>query len=73
RFYQKNCTLYGFTVTDATAEELNAYAAETNRWLEQGVLKARIDRVLPLSQAAEAHRLVESGQLLGKVVLEPAA
>ncbi|MGH9610732.1 MAG: NADPH:quinone reductase, partial [Bryobacteraceae bacterium] len=71
RFYQKNCTLYGFTVTDATAEELKLYAAEINRWLEQGILQARIDRTLPLSQAAEAHRLVESGHTFGKIILEP--
>lgn len=71
RFYLKNCTLYGFTVTDATPEELAVYAAEINRWLEEGILKARIDRVLPLSEAVQAHRLVESGHLFGKVILEP--
>lgn len=71
RFYLKNCTLYGFTVTDATPDELAAYAAEINRWLEQEILKARIDRVLPFSEAAEAHRLVESRHPFGKVVLEP--
>lgn len=71
RFYLKNCTLYGFTVTDATAEELADYAVEINQWLAQGILKARIDRVLPLSEAAESHRLVESRHPFGKVVLEP--
>lgn len=71
RFYLKNCTLYGFTVTDATSEELAAYAIEINRWLENGILKAHIGCVLPLSKAAEAHRLVESGHPAGKVILEP--
>jgi NADPH:quinone reductase-like Zn-dependent oxidoreductase len=36
-----------------------------------GKIKTRIERVLPLSQAAEAHRLVESGESLGKLVLDP--
>jgi NADPH:quinone reductase-like Zn-dependent oxidoreductase len=37
----------------------------------QGKVKALIERVLPLSQAAEAHRLVETGESLGKIVLDP--
>ena len=31
----------------------------------------QIERVLPLSRAAEAHRLVESGAAQGKIVLDP--
>ncbi len=30
-----------------------------------------VDRELPLDQAAEAHRLIESRQTFGKVVLRP--
>jgi NADPH:quinone reductase-like Zn-dependent oxidoreductase len=36
-----------------------------------GTLKTLVDRVLPLSQAAAAHRLVESNAPLGKVILDP--
>jgi len=50
---------------------------DINRWLVEGKLQARIDRVMPLAQAAEAHRLQEestvrsSGALVGKIVLKP--
>ncbi len=36
-----------------------------------GKLKPRVDRVIPLPQAAEAYRLMEAGQQHGKIVLEP--
>jgi NADPH:quinone reductase-like Zn-dependent oxidoreductase len=36
-----------------------------------GKVAAQIERVLPLSRAAEAHRLVESGAAQGKIVLDP--
>jgi len=37
----------------------------------EGKIKAQIERVLPLSRAADAHRLVESGESTGKIVLDP--
>ena len=38
-----------------------------------GKLTMLIDRIMPLSQAAEAHRLVESRHITGKVLLTPDA
>jgi NADPH:quinone reductase len=76
-FYVKDCSLHGFAMFNATPRELRAAANDINHWLAEGKLKARIDRVLPLSQAAEAHRLQEestirkSGVLAGKIVLKP--
>jgi NADPH:quinone reductase-like Zn-dependent oxidoreductase len=37
----------------------------------RGVFRILIDCTLPLSQAAEAHRRVEEGRALGKVILDP--
>ena len=37
----------------------------------EGKVKPQIEKIMPLSQAAEAHRLVESGEVPGKIVLDP--
>jgi 2-desacetyl-2-hydroxyethyl bacteriochlorophyllide A dehydrogenase len=39
--------------------------------IEEGKLKPVIDRVLPLSEVREAHRIVEAGEHVGKIVLKP--
>jgi NADPH2:quinone reductase len=75
-FYVKDCSLHGFAMFNATAEEQARAASDIGDWMADGKLKARIDRILPLSQAAEAHRLQEestikkSGELSGKIVLK---
>ena len=40
-------------------------------FIMSGKLSPQIGLVLPLSQAAEAHRLLESRKTTGKVVLQP--
>jgi NADPH:quinone reductase len=37
----------------------------------EGKIQAQIERILPLSRAVEAHRLIESQESLGKIVLDP--
>ena len=48
-------------------------SADPNRLLAAGALKANVDRVMPLAEAAMAHRLFEEHQaeLNGKMVLIP--
>src|SRR5580765_2701948 len=58
-FYVKDCSLHGFAAFNSTAEEQEAAASDISQWMAEGKIKARIDRILPLSQAAEAHRLQE--------------
>lgn len=36
-----------------------------------GEVRPIVDRVLPMAQAAEAHRAVEAGEHVGKVLLTP--
>lgn len=52
-------------------EELLWRAGEVLEAVRTGQLRLRIDRELPLREAAEAHRLLEGRQTVGKVVLIP--
>jgi NADPH2:quinone reductase len=76
-FYVKGCSLHGFVMFKATPAEQRACAEDINRWLAAGELKAPIDRIMPLSESAAAHKLQEQntvgkkGTLAGKIVLRP--
>jgi NADPH2:quinone reductase len=73
----KDGRLLGLAMFNAPADEQRKSAAEMNRWLARGKLRAQIDRVMKLSEAAEAHRLQEAATLqkkntlAGKIVLVP--
>jgi NADPH2:quinone reductase len=74
-FYVKGCALHGFAMFAYTAAEQQGAGGDLTRWMGDGTLKARIDRVMPLAQAAQAHRLQEEntlemhGTLAGKIVV----
>jgi NADPH2:quinone reductase len=55
----------------ATKEEFRWRTDDLFRWLASGELKLRIDRQLPLAEAAEAHRLLAGRQTAGKLLLLP--
>lgn len=48
-------------------------AVRKNVWplVESGLIKPMVDTVLPLDQAAEAHRILAEGRAVGKVLLKP--
>jgi NADPH2:quinone reductase len=76
-FYVKDCSLHGFAMFNAPADEQRECAGQINQWLSDGKVRAQIGCVLPLSKAADAHRLQEEntlgkkGTLSGKIVLKP--
>jgi NADPH:quinone reductase len=41
------------------------------QWIEDGALDVLIDRTYPLQDAAEAHRDIESGKTVVKLLLLP--
>lgn len=52
-----------------TRDEMLTRAQAVIKGIQEGWLKLRIDKVIPLAQAAEAHRLLENRQTIGKVII----
>ena len=72
---QKRLTLTGSTLRPRSVDEKGRIARqlEEHVWplLAAGTVAPVVDRTLPLRDAAEAHRLLESGAVIGKIVLIP--
>jgi NADPH2:quinone reductase len=70
----KRLTITGSTLRARTAAEKGAIAAALEReaWplLAAGRVRPIIDAILPLANAAEAHRRLEQGEVIGKIVLQ---
>ncbi len=69
----KRLIVTGSTLRRRSREEksLIAAALEDNIWpaVADGRIRSIVDKVFPIEQAAEAHRLMESSQHMGKIVL----
>jgi NADPH2:quinone reductase len=69
----KRGVITGSTLRARSVEQKGAIAASLARqvWplLDQGKVKPQIYRSFPLGQAAEAHRLMETSEHIGKIVL----
>ena len=55
----------------ASREELLSRAGEVLGWVRDGTLRVRVDREVPLADAAAAHRALEARETAGKVLLIP--
>ena len=55
----------------AARDELVWRAGDVLGWVRDGSLRVRIDRAVPLADAAEAHRALEERRTTGKVLLVP--
>jgi NADPH2:quinone reductase len=53
-----------------TRDELLGRARDVFDAFREGWLKLHIDRTFPLAEAAEAHRLLEGRQTVGKLILK---
>jgi NADPH:quinone reductase len=71
----KRLTITGSTLRARSVEEKSALAREVEAhvwpWIAGGKVAPVIDRTFPLARAAEAHRRLESGEHIGKIVLTP--
>lgn len=67
QLFLKNVSM--LSATSTTRKQLEDCLAMVAR----GQVKPIVSKTLPLEQAAEAHRLVESGRALGRILLNPAA
>ena len=69
----KRASIHGATLRARPSEQKARIVAGTEAFvwpmIESGDVRPVIDRVLPLDQAPEAHRVVEAGDNIGKVVL----
>ncbi len=69
-FYNKDLILAGFSINNASFEELQPYAEIVNTCLAQNILKVKIAKVFPLAQAKEAQKAVEMDKSIwGRVVV----
>lgn len=66
----KNLDLHFFIVYNLAPADRERATRTLTQWLQAGRLRHRIAARLPLARAAEAHQLVESGQVVGNVVLQ---
>jgi NADPH:quinone reductase-like Zn-dependent oxidoreductase len=73
----KRATVHAAGLRGRPKEQKAQVVAQTQHavWpmIESGAVRPIVDRVLPLDEAAEAHRVVEASQHIGKVLLAVSA
>lgn len=70
----KNASLHGFYLVEEMVQDLDrirAIIAEQLDRVHSGELEAVLDRTFPLSEAADAHRRVESREAFGRIIIKP--
>jgi NADPH:quinone reductase-like Zn-dependent oxidoreductase len=70
QLYLRDASLRGFVISNASAADLAEAARAINDGLSRKRLRVRIGTQLPLDEAAQAHRLLESGTR-GRIVVVP--
>ncbi len=71
---RRNGTLHATTLRGRTPEQKAEICTEVERhvwpWIAAGIVTPVIDRVMPITEAADAHRALEAGDVTGKIVLK---
>lgn len=71
----KRLTITGSTLRSRSIDAKGAIAQSLEQkvwpWISSGLVRPRIDRILPISEAQEAHRAMENSAHIGKIVLKP--
>ncbi len=74
---QKRLTITGSTLRGRSKPEKARLVAEVEQkvwlWVVSGALKPLIYKTYPIKNVAEAHKMMESGAHIGKIVLEVTA
>ncbi|WP_327668813.1 MULTISPECIES: NAD(P)H-quinone oxidoreductase [unclassified Streptomyces] len=69
----KRLSVHGTTLRTRSAEQKAAIVAEVQGevWpmIESGAVQLVVDQTVPMAEAAEAHRLIDTGQHIGKILL----
>jgi NADPH2:quinone reductase len=77
KIMRKRLTLTGSTLRPRSIEDKALIASELHEkvWplIEAGKVGVRIDRIFPLEEAADAHRYLEGGAHVGKIILTMAS
>ncbi|MCX8527302.1 MAG: zinc-binding dehydrogenase, partial [Candidatus Nanopelagicales bacterium] len=72
---RKNGTIYASSLRGRPDSEKASICSQVERniwpWVHAGIVKPVIDRVMPMQEAAQAHRLLHDGAVTGKIVLQP--
>lgn len=70
---RRNGTVHATTLRGRTPEQKAEICRQVERhvwpWIAAGIVKPVIDRVVPITEAADAHRALEAGDVTGKIVL----
>jgi NADPH2:quinone reductase len=71
RGFQRSLSLSTFSLDTVPIVSRNALRAEQFEAAVRGELRAIVHEVLPLAEAADAHRRVDAGEVFGRFVLVP--
>ncbi len=70
---QKNGTIHAMALRSRPVSEKSEICRAVERtiwpWIDAGLIQSSIDLELPIEQAGQAHRMIEAGEITGKLVL----